>query len=118
MSDVNKKIYLLRILHNYTQAYVADQLDISSSAYIAIEQGGSNISICRLEAIIGIYGITLLDFFSFSEDDLMAVLRRGDVPQEVKPIYGQLISKLESLNKILFQLVEHVIDERITKKSS
>jgi transcriptional regulator with XRE-family HTH domain len=77
MNDISRKIHLLRILHNYTQVYVAGKLDISPSAYISIEQDATNITVKRLNSILEIYNISLLDFFSFTEDDVMNVLRKG-----------------------------------------
>lgn len=108
MNAIGRKIYLLRLVHNYTQAYVAEQLDIGHSTYLALEQDASRIPISRLEKLVGIYGLTLGDFFSFDIDSLMKVFagQKETTTNQVGISPKCLIHQLQSLNKLLFQLLE------------
>ncbi|WP_126244382.1 helix-turn-helix domain-containing protein [Chitinophaga rhizosphaerae] len=108
MNDIGRKIYLLRLIHNYTQAYVAEELGIGHSTYLALEQDASRIPITRLQKLVGIYGLTLGDFFSFDVDGLMKVItgQKEAATNQVSISPKCLIHQLQSLNKLLFQLLE------------
>lgn len=112
MKEVGRKLFILRTLHNYTQSYIAEKLNISGSTYLAMEQGFSNIHYNRLESILAIYNMSLNDFFSFTEADILnLVTGKGVVhPNVESPGSSRLVMKLETLNSVLLQLLEMTMD--------
>lgn len=114
MKEISRKLYLLRILHNYTQNYVAEKLNISGSTYVSIEQGLSNIHYNRLQTLLGVYNLTMNNFFSFTEEDILNVVRgKSIIPANMDTsIYPRLVAKLETLNKLLFQMLQMTMDRQ------
>src|SRR5688572_20625437 len=112
MKEVGRKLFILRTLHNYTQSYVAEKLNISGSTYLAMEQGFANIHYNRLESILAIYNMTLNDFFSFTEEDILNVVTGKSVAKPDKESTGssRIIMKLETLNSVLLQLLEMTME--------
>ncbi|RPE05805.1 XRE family transcriptional regulator [Chitinophaga lutea] len=108
MQDIGRKLYLLRLIHNYTQAYIADQLEIGHSTYLALEQDATRIPLFRLEKLLAIYNLTLGDFFSFDVDSLLQVIhgQKSASTNQVGISSKSLIQQLQSLNKLLLQLLE------------
>ncbi|WP_157986377.1 helix-turn-helix domain-containing protein [Chitinophaga alhagiae] len=108
MKEISRKLYILRILHNYTQNYIAEQLNIAGSTYVSMEQGLSNIHYGRLESILAIYNLSTRNFFSFSEEDLLNVIRGKCVimQDDDSPMYPYVITKLEAIIKLLVQLLQ------------
>lgn len=105
-------MFLLRTLHNYTQQYVAEQLNIAPSTYVSMEQGVVNISYARLEAILAIYNQTLQTFFAFTVQDVLDVVNGKSVvskKQEAATCPG-VMAKMEALNKLLLQLLQVYIE--------
>jgi transcriptional regulator with XRE-family HTH domain len=64
---VGDKIKKLRELKNYTQQYMADQLDLSISGYGKIERDETDISISRLEKIAAVLGVDVYTILNFDE---------------------------------------------------
>lgn len=113
MKEISRKLYIIRILHNLTQTYVAEQLGISPSTYVSIEQGLTNIHYTRLESILAIYKLTLHNFFAFTEEDILSVVKgKSTITPHVDPsMYPRLVTKLEALNKVLFQLLQRHMEQ-------
>ncbi len=112
MNEIGRKLYLLRVLHNLTQHYMAEQLNVSSSTYVSMESGITNMHCNRLGSILSIYNLSPAQFFAFSEDDILNVVRGNSVvvPNAEPTIYPRIIAKLESLNLLLFQILEMKFD--------
>jgi DNA-binding XRE family transcriptional regulator len=108
MKDLSKKLYLLRVLHQYTQNHVAKQIGVSPTIYVGIEKDASTVAVKRLECIVALYGLTLENLFAFSESDLMKGKTPATVQEEFLPL---LVSKLDAINKLLCQLVQHSIEQ-------
>lgn len=108
MNEISRKLYIVRVLHNFTQAYVAEQIGISPSAYIAMELGQTNVHHERLEAVLSIYSISVNNFFAFSEKDILNVLKgKSLVSRHLEPsFYPQLVAKLEAINQMLFHMLQ------------
>ncbi len=108
MKEIGRKLYLLRILYNFTQSYVAEQLNIACSTYVSMEQGLSNMHYGRLESILAIYNLSMQNFFSFTEEDLLNVIRGKCVilKDEDTPLYPYVITKLEAIIKLMAQLLQ------------
>jgi transcriptional regulator with XRE-family HTH domain len=72
-NTIYSKIKSVRELKNYTQEYVAGQLDMSQPAYNKIESGRTALTFEKLEEIARVLGVGLEDIIGF---DSTAVLRR------------------------------------------
>lgn len=59
-----KKLAALRMSRQYTEAYVAAQLDMTQGAYSQLENRGKGLSIERLLKLAAFYGIEVAEFFS------------------------------------------------------
>ncbi len=60
---INEKIRLLRLEKNYSQEYVAAQLNLSQSYYGRIENGKRTISIDCLMKILSVLDVDHISFF-------------------------------------------------------
>lgn len=112
MKEIGRKLFILRTLHNYTQNYVAEKLNISGSTYLAMEQGFTNIHYNRLESLLAIYNMTLNDFFSFTEEDILNLVTGKGLarPNIESPAWSRLVMKLETFNSVLLQLLEMTME--------
>lgn len=61
------KIKNIRELKNYTQEYMADQLNLSTRAYSKIESGETELTIKRLNQISVIFNMSSIDLLCFDE---------------------------------------------------
>lgn len=113
MDNIGRKIYIIRMLYNYTQAYVADKLGISPTAYLSLEHNASKMPLSRLTNLLSLYGISVSDFFAFTESDLLNVIKNSGRLNKGMDVseYYKIIAKLEAVNRILFRLSEHNIDK-------
>lgn len=119
MNQIGRKLYLLRILHNFTQTYVAEHLNISPSTYVGVERGFSNIQHNRLEQLLELYQLPLGAFFSFSVEDILNVIKGKSVvvPVDSPTIYHDVVLRLEAVNNVMFQLLQRNIgQERLDGK--
>lgn len=65
--SVGNKIRKLRELKNYTQAFMADQLELSLSGYGKIERDETDLTLTRLQKIADVLGIDYNIILSFDE---------------------------------------------------
>ena len=65
--NIGDKIKKLRELKNYTQQFMAQELELSLSGYGKIERNETDISIGRLEQIATILGVSTQTILSFDE---------------------------------------------------
>ena len=63
-TTVSEKIRLLRLEKNYTQEYVAAQLELSQSYYGCIENGKRTISVACLMKILSVFDVDYNTFFN------------------------------------------------------
>jgi transcriptional regulator with XRE-family HTH domain len=61
------KIKQIRELKNFTQEYVATQLDLSTRAYSKIESGETQLTINRLNEISSILGVEPIEVLGFDD---------------------------------------------------
>lgn len=61
---INEKIRLLRLEKNYSQDYVASQLELSQSYYGRIENGKRTISVDCLMKILSVFDVDYNTFFN------------------------------------------------------
>ncbi|HET8573129.1 MAG TPA: helix-turn-helix transcriptional regulator [Edaphocola sp.] len=114
---VIRKIKLLRESNNYTQQYVADELELSQNAYSLIEKGLTKLTIERLEQIATFYKIEVSDFFTSESLGLTSGTLEGkrdhnNLPPAVSPmekiLYEKTIQHLESNLSRLYSLIDQL----------
>ncbi len=67
----------LRTSNKYTQKYVADCLDISRNAYMAWENGQTQVNMTKLQRICDLYQITLQELLVRGEKVKKRKLRQA-----------------------------------------
>lgn len=114
---VIRKIKLLRESNNYTQQYVADELNISQNTYSLIEKGLTKLTIERLEQIAEFYRIEVADFFTseslgLASGTLVSNRDHNNFPPAVsqmeKILYEKTIQHLESNLNRLYSLIDQL----------
>ena len=115
------KIKLLREVHNYTQEYVADTLEISQNTYSLIEKGETKLTIDRLEKLAKLYRMTLTDLIQLNEQTYIHTITHSQgvcsqqvtinqMSDEERKLYQDTITRLERENERLQKLIEKITD--------
>jgi len=68
---LGNKIKKLRELHNYTQEYMAIELEMTQAGYSKIETGDTDVPFSRLENIAKILDVKVTDLINFDEKVLL-----------------------------------------------
>ncbi|QHT66803.1 helix-turn-helix transcriptional regulator [Rhodocytophaga rosea] len=111
---IGNKIRKLRELRNFTQEYMAAQLNLSQTAYCKIEKDETKVSIVRLEQIAKILSISVKEILSFDEQSFFGNMSphpntghgipHSVIPEE-KKLYESRIHQLKEENKHLRDLI-------------
>jgi len=108
MNDIARNIKQLRELKDFTQEYMAKELDISQPAYVKIEQGSTVLKVDRLQQIADIL-----------EVDLSALLNAANIFNIVfhsQATQSGYINTQNNTNTIDLELLRKMIQEEIAKK--
>ncbi|RPD38583.1 helix-turn-helix transcriptional regulator [Chitinophaga barathri] len=106
---IGKKFFYIRMLHGYTQEYVAKKIGVSISSYIDLEAGRiRKVPIGRVQDILALYGLTMENFFSFKPEDLMGLIK-GETETIDEKSMREMVNKIEGMYQLLFQLVDKFI---------
>lgn len=97
---VGEKIKKLRELKNYTQQYMADELELSLSGYGKIERDETDISISRLEKIAAVLDVDVNTILSFDERQ---VFNFNNNQNTMVSMRDQHINQMELIDKIVNQ---------------
>jgi transcriptional regulator with XRE-family HTH domain len=116
---VGEKIKKLRELRNYTQQYLADELDISLSGYGKIERDQTEITLVRLTKICSILEVDLHALLHFNGDNFFQNHRMVEEPpkSEANLLQNQLLQQFKEENEYLKQLVKQLIENRASCQS-
>lgn len=110
---VGNNIRKLRELRNYTQQFMADQLEISLSGYGKIERNDTNVSLGRLQQIADILDVDVHGILLFN-DELIFNLSNNEVGNsQVNNYYSgreelleRIIKQLRKENENLLSIIE------------
>jgi transcriptional regulator with XRE-family HTH domain len=102
--SLGEKIKKLRELKNYTQQYMANQLEISQSGYGKIERNETDISITKLEKIAGILETDIISVLTFEEKHIFN-----------STSVQKIVSKETTCNEACAELVDKIIQQYITE---
>lgn len=100
------KIKKYRELRNYTQAYMADRLDISQNTYSKIETGGIKLTVERLKQIADILEVPIESMLT--NDNQSFTFHNSNIDK----FYGY-IETIQEGNKELAQATINVLTEQI-----
>lgn len=62
---VGKKLRILREMHNYTQEYVAEQLNLKQKAYSNLETGEVSLNLEKSEHLAKLYKMDIIDLLAY-----------------------------------------------------
>lgn len=116
------KIKLLREVHNYTQEYVADVLEISQNTYSLIEKGETKLTVDRLEKLARLYRMDVVDLIRLNEQTYIHTITHSQgvcaqqvtinqMPDEERDLYKRTIERLEKENERLQKLIDKLADK-------
>lgn len=118
MLNLGDKIKKLRELKNYTQQYLADELDLSISQYGKIERNQTEITINRLMKISQVLEIDLHALIAFNEAGIFNASdsKNGNsAKSEHLAIHSDsqnlLIQKYQEENRYLKELVKTLMEK-------
>jgi transcriptional regulator with XRE-family HTH domain len=105
--SVGKNIKRLREFKNYTQEYVAEQLQISQTAYSKIERDETDVSFSKLNKIAKILGVNVNDIINTNDEKLWLSITYG---QNFDNSNNGIVIK-QSISKNEKDLYEKLIEE-------
>ncbi|MBO9153072.1 helix-turn-helix transcriptional regulator [Chitinophaga sp. GCM10012297] len=112
-NTIGKKFFYIRMLHGFTQEYVARKAGISTTSYIDLEAGRvKNLAVKRIENILALYGLTVEHFFSFGPDDLLKLIK-GEISISGEKHLREMTIRIEAMYQLLFHLVDKLSASRV-----
>jgi len=106
MQDLGRKIKILRQQNGWSQGDVAKKLDISVPAFSKIETGVTDINLSRLEQIVTIFNISVVELLT-SETPEQNVIRTDELKQ-AKSRADEYASQILSLQQQVISLHEEL----------
>lgn len=111
-----RKIKNLREFHNFTQGYVADELEMSQNAYSSLENGNTRITIDRIVSLAKLYNISPSELIqeTVNETSVKHIQRNHNsihsnfppvLSELEKLMYEQTINRLEANIEKLYDLI-------------
>jgi len=114
MNDIARNIKQIRELKSYTQDYMAQELGISQSAYVKIEQGTTTLKIDRLQQIADILEVDLSTLLNTT--NVFNIIFQAQATQSgyINTQNNTTTIDIEMLKKI----IDEIIDIKISDKSN
>ena len=125
--QLGSKLRVLREINNYTQEYVADALNISSSTYSLMEKGQATFTVERLEKLALLYKLDIVDILNMSGQtiihqiththssgicsDNVNINNNNGLAEEERNLYKETIARLEEQNNKLMILLDKLSDK-------
>lgn len=100
---VGEKIKKIRELKNYTQHYMANQLDLSISGYGKIERDETDLSLGKLEKIATVLGVDINKILSFDEKQ---IFNFDNNQNAIGSMRDQHVNSIELIDKLAHQYQE------------
>ncbi|XHN44415.1 hypothetical protein O1Q80_00481 [Lonepinella sp. MS14435] len=75
---VNEKIRFLRENKNWSQEEMADKLGMSTNGYSKIERGETRLSLPKLEQIVQVLDMDIIELMSLGEKNVVLFSERGN----------------------------------------
>ena len=116
--QVGQKIKKLRELKNFTQEYMAQQLDMTQSSYSKIENGETDVTYSKLEKIAQALQLRPEDIITFNEHMVFNVMHNNNsqnglivnqMTDEIKKSHQEQIKSLKDEITHLKSVLEKVL---------
>lgn len=115
--EIGIKVKKLRELRNFTQEYMAKNLDMTTSGYGKIERDESEVSYQKLEKIAEVLGMNVEDIVNFNEKLVFNVMHNqtgitngyvvnNGITSDEKSLYEQMITQLKEENTYLKSIID------------
>lgn len=129
---IGEKIKKVRELKNYTQEYMAEQLQISQNQYSRIESGESNLLYSRLEQIAKVLEMSISEIDNIDEtisfisknkikgkevnhfqakNNVNFTIKEQGLYEETKKLYEEIIQQLKTENAYLKQMLNSFMNK-------
>jgi transcriptional regulator with XRE-family HTH domain len=118
---VGQKIKKLRELKNFTQEFMAKELNLSQSAYSKIESGETDIPYSRLEEVAQVLGMRPEDVVAFNEHMVFNVMHnqtgnglviQNQLAPGEKKLYEEQIELLKKEIEYLKSVLDKVLNDK------
>ncbi|KAF2514994.1 helix-turn-helix transcriptional regulator [Flavobacterium foetidum] len=112
-TSIGNKIKSIRELKNYTQQYVAEQLEMTQAGYSKIERGTASLSIEKLEQLSVILELPIESIINFEKSSYFVEARNYVVCDSSNGVSFNTLKKLyedkiELLEKLLLKTDKEV----------
>lgn len=117
-----KTIKLLRETKNWTQEFVAEQLEMSPNGYARMERGETALVHDKLVEIAKIYQITLSDLMSIADGEKSIIINSGTITHSsrqgifVNHVCDKDLESLQMQLSLKEQIIQQQADEISTLK--
>lgn len=107
---IGNKVKKLRELRNYTQEYMAKELNMTATGYGKIERDESEVTFQKLEKIATILGIKIEDIINFNESFVFNVMHNqtgngyvvnNENFENERKLFEQIIAQMKEENSYL-----------------
>lgn len=123
--SLGSKIRMLREVHNYTQEYIADVIDVSHNTYSLLEKGQAQFTIDRIEKIANFYKMDISDLMKLNDQNIIHSITHSNgngicsenftinngMTDDEKYLYRDTIKRLEEQNEKLMKLIEKLTEK-------
>ncbi len=112
-NQIAKKIRQLRLVHNYTQTYVANEIGIKQNTYSLLENGTITITKDRLMKIASIYHLSVDELITW-EPGIVNVPNTTSDSNSINSfldnsLIDELYTKFENLNDTINLMNERIL---------
>lgn len=105
--QLNDKLRTLRELNDFSQEDMAEKLQMSTNGYAKIERGERRLDIPKLEQIVAIFGMDLMEFLNFDTNKTISLIH--DSKQSI--IYHQINKDTQQNTYFGSEELQHEIDK-------
>lgn len=105
--QLNDKLRTLRELNDFSQEDMAEKLQMSTNGYAKIERGERRLDIPKLEQIVAIFGMDLMEFLNFDTNKTISLIH--DSKQSI--IYHQINKESQQNTYFGSEELQHEIDK-------
>lgn len=128
---IGNKLRVLREVHNYTQEYVANILDVAPNTYSLMEKGQAQFTIERMEKLASLYKMDLSDLLNLNNQIIIHSIHNSNgicsenfsinntIHEDERKMYKEVIqqlreqnNKLEEQNERLLHLLEKLSETK------
>ena len=119
MKKIGERIRRIRVMKDYTQSNVAEDMGMTTGAYAKIERGETDANVSRLYKIAEILEVNICDFF---EEDKTPLAAEEQNPYgyaskaEVEQLSRSIQSLLKEIEKMKLELLERNSRKKAVKK--